>query len=116
MNVVVGDGGNEEGVQRDFVGVQPAWSAYRDLAFGVASFEVLNTTYAHWLWTADNGTLIDEVSHCLMALSPSLHSVLMLTNGSRPSLWCTKLLGCACKALMHSVCWFTDCCRRWCLL
>ena len=63
MNVVVGDGGNEEGVQKDFVAVQPAWSAYRDLAFGVASFEVLNTTYAHWRWTADNGTLIDEVSH-----------------------------------------------------
>ncbi len=63
MNVVVGDGGNEEGVQKDFLSVQPAWSAYRDLAFGVASFEVLNTTYAHWLWTADNGTLIDEVSH-----------------------------------------------------
>ena len=70
VNVVVGDGGNEEGVQRNFLGQQPAWSAFRDTDFGVASFVVVNTTFATWTWRADNGTLVDQVSWLMQMLQP----------------------------------------------
>ena len=60
--IIIGDGGNEEGVEDDFTQPQAAWSAYRDLAFGQASFVILNETTASWIWSADDGTPIDAVS------------------------------------------------------
>ncbi len=60
--IIIGDGGNEEGVEDDFTVPQAAWSAYRDLAFGQASFVILNETTASWIWSADDGTPIDAVS------------------------------------------------------
>ena len=60
--IIIGDGGNEEGVEDDFTQPQAAWSAYRDLAFGQASFVILNETTASWIWSADDGTPLDAVS------------------------------------------------------
>lgn len=58
---MIGDGGNEEGVENDYTVPQAAWSAYRDLAFGQASFVIMNETSAEWAWRADDGTPIDQV-------------------------------------------------------
>lgn len=60
--IVIGDGGNEEGVEDDFTNPQAAWSAFRDLAFGQASFVITNSTTAEWAWMADDGTPIDAVN------------------------------------------------------
>lgn len=60
-HIVIGDGGNEEGVENDFTSPQAGWSAYRDLAFGQAEFVILNETAANWTWKADDGTPIDQV-------------------------------------------------------
>ena len=60
--IVIGDGGNDEGVEDDFTNPQAAWSAFRDLAFGQASFVITNSTTAEWAWMADDGTPIDAVS------------------------------------------------------
>ena len=59
--IVVGDGGNEEGIEQDFTSPQAEWSAYRDVAFGQASFVIVNETVAEWTWKADDGTPIDAV-------------------------------------------------------
>jgi len=66
--IIIGDGGNEEGVEDDFTQPQAAWSAYRDLAFGQASFVILNETTASWIWSADDGTPIDAVSGLRLSL------------------------------------------------
>lgn len=60
--IIIGDGGNEEGVENDFTQPQAAWSAYRDLAFGQASFVILNETTASWIWSADDGSPLDAVN------------------------------------------------------
>ena len=60
-HIVIGDGGNEEGVENDYTVPQAAWSAYRDLAFGQASFVIVNETSAEWAWRSDDGTPIDQV-------------------------------------------------------
>lgn len=70
--IIIGDGGNEEGVENDFTNPQAEWSAYRDLAFGQASFVILNETTATWTWTADDGTPVDMVSPCFAAVSCSI--------------------------------------------
>ena len=68
--IIIGDGGNEEGVEDDFTVPQAAWSAYRDLAFGQASFVILNETTASWIWSADDGTPIDAVSGLCLSVMP----------------------------------------------
>ncbi|KAL3152817.1 hypothetical protein ABBQ38_012398 [Trebouxia sp. C0009 RCD-2024] len=59
--IIIGDGGNEEGVENDFTQPQAGWSAYRDLAFGQAEFVILNQTSANWTWKADDGSPLDQV-------------------------------------------------------
>ena len=48
-------------MENDYTIPQAAWSAYRDLAFGQASFVIMNETSAEWAWRADDGTPIDQV-------------------------------------------------------
>lgn len=60
--IILGDGGNAEGVENDFTQPQAGWSAYRDLAFGQAEFTILNATAAKWTWKADDGSPLDQVS------------------------------------------------------
>ena len=69
--IILGDGGNEEGVENDFTQPQAGWSAYRDLAFGQAEFTILNDTAANWTWKADDGLPLDQVccSDCKQGVS-----------------------------------------------
>lgn len=75
-HIVIGDGGNEEGVENDYTTPQAAWSAYRDLDFGQASFVIVNETSAEWAWRADDGTSLDQVwvstGHKVKSLGSSL--------------------------------------------
>lgn len=48
-------------MENDYTTPQAAWSAYRDLDFGQASFVIMNETSAEWAWRADDGTSLDQV-------------------------------------------------------
>lgn len=50
--VNIGDGGNREGLASRYLS-QPAWSAYREAAFGHGILSVENRTHAHWTWHRD---------------------------------------------------------------
>mmetsp|Transcript_153554 Transcript_153554/g.283062 ORF Transcript_153554/g.283062 Transcript_153554/m.283062 type:complete len:682 (-) Transcript_153554:39-2084(-) len=56
-HVVIGDGGNYEGPAAfgsepdiSWVEPQPAWSAFREAAFGAGMLTVINATHAEWEW------------------------------------------------------------------
>lgn len=56
VHVVIGDGGNYEGPAiyegspPGWVDPQPAWSAFREAAYGGGMLTVLNATHAEWEW------------------------------------------------------------------
>ena len=62
MYLVVGDGGNEEGGNSDFLPNQPRWSAYRSTEFGQGNLVLFNDSTAQWTWHANDGTALDQVS------------------------------------------------------
>lgn len=56
-HIVIGDGGNYEGPAAygsaqdlSWVEPQPAWSAFREAAFGAGMLTVINATHAEWEW------------------------------------------------------------------
>jgi len=53
--VNIGDGGNREGLARGYLS-QPAWSAYREAAFGHGVLTIQNRTHARWTWHRDHDT------------------------------------------------------------
>merc|ERR1719223_2656412 len=48
--VVIGDGGNREGIAAPFFEPQPHWSAFREGSYGHGTVEVFNGTHAVWRW------------------------------------------------------------------
>ena len=54
--VVVGDGGNREGLATDYIEPPPAWSAYRRANYGFGMLHVANATHARVDWLEDNFT------------------------------------------------------------
>ncbi|CAN6335265.1 unnamed protein product [Urochloa humidicola] len=48
--VVVGDGGNIEGLADELTWPQPAYSAFREYSFGHAVLDIKNRTHAHYTW------------------------------------------------------------------
>eukprot|EP00933_Yihiella_yeosuensis_P050055 TRINITY_DN4781_c1_g1_i1.p1 TRINITY_DN4781_c1_g1~~TRINITY_DN4781_c1_g1_i1.p1 ORF type:complete len:547 (+),score=84.31 TRINITY_DN4781_c1_g1_i1:94-1734(+) len=49
--IVVGDGGNREGLAREYVKPSPEWSAYRDgNAYGHGTLLLENNTHMRWHW------------------------------------------------------------------
>ncbi|DAZ94796.1 TPA: hypothetical protein N0F65_002409 [Lagenidium giganteum] len=66
--VVIGDGGNREGLAKDFLHPQPQWSAFRRANYGFGLFRVANTTHAaiEWYENAVDGeaTLRDTAWIC----------------------------------------------------
>jgi 3',5'-cyclic AMP phosphodiesterase CpdA len=45
-----GDGGNREQLAKPWTDVQPAWSAWREYAYGHGRFQIFNQTHAKWIW------------------------------------------------------------------
>ena len=85
--IIIGDGGNEEGVENDFTQPQAGWSAYRDLAFGQAEFTILNDTAANWTWKADDGAPLDQVCVCVRMPSLAPAPVPLLVRCSLLACW-----------------------------
>lgn len=50
VHIVIGDGGNREGLAHDFAREQPVWSAYREASYGHGTLDVVNATHAIWKW------------------------------------------------------------------
>ncbi|CAH0475717.1 unnamed protein product [Peronospora belbahrii] len=51
--VVLGDGGNREGLAPTYFDPQPEWSAYRQAEYGFSLFNVANRTHASMQWFED---------------------------------------------------------------
>jgi acid phosphatase type 7 len=49
-SVVIGDGGNREGLYTKWTDPQPDWSAFRESQYGHGMLVVLNATHARWDW------------------------------------------------------------------
>ena len=49
-HVVIGDGGNREGLALHYISPQPPWSAYREASFGHGALTFVNATHARWEW------------------------------------------------------------------
>ncbi|GAQ84117.1 Purple acid phosphatases superfamily protein [Klebsormidium nitens] len=48
--IVVGDGGNREGLATKYLDPQPSISLRREASFGYGAFELANSTHAVWRW------------------------------------------------------------------
>jgi hypothetical protein len=48
--IVIGDGGNQEGLASKYTEPQPNFSAYREASFGHGLFDIKNRTHAIWTW------------------------------------------------------------------
>jgi acid phosphatase type 7 len=49
-HVIVGDGGNREGLSLHWLDPQPAWSLFREASFGHGALTLVNATHARWEW------------------------------------------------------------------
>ncbi|KAG9156428.1 hypothetical protein Leryth_025777 [Lithospermum erythrorhizon] len=54
--IVIGDGGNREGLATSYTDPQPTISAFREASFGHGELEVVNATHAHWTWQRNDDT------------------------------------------------------------
>jgi len=48
--ITIGDGGNAEGLQTDWIVPQPEWSVYRQSSYGHGELKVVNSTHTWWQW------------------------------------------------------------------
>ena len=71
VHIVIGDGGNREGLADSYDEPQPEWSAFREASYGSGTLDLLNTTHALWRWhrNQDSEAIVsDEVG-------PQFHEV-----------------------------------------
>uniref|UniRef100_A0A7S0WT41 Purple acid phosphatase n=1 Tax=Pyramimonas obovata TaxID=1411642 RepID=A0A7S0WT41_9CHLO len=57
--IVIGDGGNREGIAAPWAEPQPEWSAFREGSFGHGTVEVVNSTHAVWRWMRNKDGMAD---------------------------------------------------------
>ncbi|CAM8920023.1 unnamed protein product [Rhodiola kirilowii] len=50
VHIVIGDGGNEEGLASKYMDPKPDISLFREASFGHGQLEVVNETHALWTW------------------------------------------------------------------
>ncbi|CAM8955282.1 unnamed protein product [Rhodiola kirilowii] len=50
VHIVIGDGGNREGLASKYMNPQPKISLFREASFGHGELEVVNGTHALWTW------------------------------------------------------------------
>ena len=71
VHIVIGDGGNREGLADTYDEPQPEWSAYREASFGSGTLDLLNGTHALWRWhrNQDSQAVVsDEVTSLPLTL------------------------------------------------
>lgn len=82
--ITIGDGGNREGLARNYMHPQPQISIFREASFGHGQLEVVNSTHAHWTWhrNEDNQSVAAD-SVWLTTLASN--STCMSTNSVKPN-------------------------------
>lgn len=55
LHIVVGDGGNREGLSMSYLDPAPRWSAFREASYGHGSLDLLNATHSVWRWLRNGG-------------------------------------------------------------
>jgi len=60
VTLVVGNGGNGEGLYPDWRQPQPVWSMHRESNYGFGSLTVYNSTDLHWQMIKDDGVVADD--------------------------------------------------------
>eukprot|EP00244_Chara_vulgaris_P013907 TRINITY_DN8329_c0_g1_i1.p1 TRINITY_DN8329_c0_g1~~TRINITY_DN8329_c0_g1_i1.p1 ORF type:complete len:465 (-),score=68.58 TRINITY_DN8329_c0_g1_i1:629-2023(-) len=58
-HIVVGDGGNREGLSRTYMSPAPSWTAKREASFGFGKLDIVNATHAKWLWHRNQDTRVE---------------------------------------------------------
>ncbi|XP_002528725.3 probable purple acid phosphatase 20 [Ricinus communis] len=70
--ITIGDGGNREGLAREYIDPKPEISIFREPSFGHGQLEVVNATHAQWTWHRnDNDEQVPSDSIWLTSLSSS---------------------------------------------
>jgi acid phosphatase type 7 len=49
-HIVIGDGGNREGLDTSYIHPTPAWSAMKEASYGMGMLQLINSSYAVWDW------------------------------------------------------------------
>lgn len=60
VTLVVGNGGNGEGLYPNWRNPQPDWSVYRESHYGFGSMTIYNRTHLHWQMIRDDGSVADD--------------------------------------------------------
>ena len=55
MYIVVGDGGNREGLHTSWIVPQPSFSLFRQASFGHGEIVATNATHLRWTWMQNRG-------------------------------------------------------------
>ncbi|KAG1369667.1 Purple acid phosphatase 18 [Cocos nucifera] len=74
VHITIGDGGNKEGLAKDYMEPQPDISLFREASFGHGRFEVMNETHARWTWHRnddDEAVVGDQVWLTTLASNPA---------------------------------------------
>ncbi|KAE9612334.1 hypothetical protein Lal_00022807 [Lupinus albus] len=50
VHIIIGDGGNREGLSSKYIYPQPKWSEFREASFGHGQFKIVNSSHAFWSW------------------------------------------------------------------
>ncbi|KAH6775744.1 purple acid phosphatase 18 [Perilla frutescens var. hirtella] len=50
VHITIGDGGNREGLAKEYMEPQPEWSMFREASFGHGELMIVNSTHAFWSW------------------------------------------------------------------
>ncbi|KAL1189701.1 Purple acid phosphatase 18 [Cardamine amara subsp. amara] len=87
VHITIGDGGNREGLARNYKDPAPEWSVFREASFGHGELQMVNSTHALWTWHRnddDEPKRSDEVwlnslvnSECLKGRHEELRKMLM---------------------------------------
>lgn len=61
VTILNGNGGNHEGLAKEWENPQPVWSAYRESSFGFGTATIYNSTHLRWqMHRADDGSIADD--------------------------------------------------------
>ncbi|KAB1223590.1 putative purple acid phosphatase 20 [Morella rubra] len=64
VHIIIGDGGNREGLANSYMDPKPDISLFREASFGHGQFVVVNVTHALWTWHRnddDNAFVSDSI-------------------------------------------------------
>ncbi|XP_061357708.1 purple acid phosphatase 18-like isoform X1 [Gastrolobium bilobum] len=50
VHIIIGDGGNKEGLASKYINPQPNWSEFHEASFGHGELKIVNSTHAFWSW------------------------------------------------------------------